>query len=437
MKLSPWLKTWLVGSVILFMIAGCGKETNIGTSSDPGELQQPKAVDSEPVTISLWAGHAWLSDEEIQTYMTEPLAQKYPNITLQVVRPGSGTEITELIAAGDIPDLIVTGNTNLPSFCELELCGNLDPIIEANRFDLSRFESADVEATRNASDHNVLSALPYATNFPVLYYNKDLFDKFGVDNPTDGMTWEETIALGKIMTRVVDRIQYVGLDVDNQPTYLPSGQLGLVFADPNTRKASMQSEGWRRAYELIKEVKTIPEQPMTDPFGSFIRDRTLAMWATWNSNAMSEATKEGLQWDMVQFPSYKDQPNISHMVDAFVMIISATSKQKDAALQAIEVLTSDEVQLTMARNGKASVLKNKEVKEQFGQNQTFLSGKNISGPFKSKAIPAPKWIVTPGEANGLVGPLFNEFVAGTKDINTVLRETDEMINNFIEAYKSK
>lgn len=38
---------------------------------------------------------------------------------------------------------------------------------------------------------------PVVNNTMSLYYNKDLFDKFGVSYPKDGMTWDEVLELNR------------------------------------------------------------------------------------------------------------------------------------------------------------------------------------------------------------------------------------------------
>lgn len=47
-------------------------------------------------------------------------------------------------------------------------------------------------------------------NTEAVFYNKDLFDKFGIDYPTDNMTWDEMYELSKNMTRSDGDIQYYG-----------------------------------------------------------------------------------------------------------------------------------------------------------------------------------------------------------------------------------
>jgi maltose-binding protein MalE len=39
--------------------------------------------------------------------------------------------------------------------------------------------------------------MPYTVESAVMYYNKDLFDKFGATYPKDGLTWNETMDLAR------------------------------------------------------------------------------------------------------------------------------------------------------------------------------------------------------------------------------------------------
>lgn len=55
------------------------------------------------------------------------------------------------------------------------------------------------EVRRTSNDE--LYMLPGQNNIQVLFYNKDLFDRFGVAYPRDGMTWGEMLDLSSRITR--------------------------------------------------------------------------------------------------------------------------------------------------------------------------------------------------------------------------------------------
>lgn len=47
-------------------------------------------------------------------------------------------------------------------------------------------------------------------NNVVTYYNREIFDKFAISYPRDGITWEEMAALAQKVSRVDNGVQYYG-----------------------------------------------------------------------------------------------------------------------------------------------------------------------------------------------------------------------------------
>ena len=78
-----------------------------------------------------------------------------------------------------------------------------------------------------------------------MYYNKDLFDRFGVPYPKDGMTWDEVYALAQKVTRTEGGVAYKGFAF--QDFYLfTANQLSLSFVDGKTEKSVVNSDGWKK-----------------------------------------------------------------------------------------------------------------------------------------------------------------------------------------------
>lgn len=69
----------------------------------------------------------------------------------------------------------------------------LDDYISAANIDLSLYGGATDQITVDGK----LYQLPFRNDFWVLFYNKDLFDKAGIDYPTNDMTFEEYDALAR------------------------------------------------------------------------------------------------------------------------------------------------------------------------------------------------------------------------------------------------
>ncbi|GAA3413783.1 ABC transporter substrate-binding protein [Paenibacillus hodogayensis] len=231
-----WLLSMLV---VTSMAVGCSKTEPAGTVNP--DAQQPAAEKQpDPVKVSLYIHNNIVDDADLQKYIVEPLQKKLPHITLQVTRSGAGTTIQDVLATGSFPDLIITSNAYMTEFTDVGLQSDIAKEIKSQNVDVSRVEPILLEAMRMNSPSGQLYGLPIRQNLGVMIYNQDVFDKFGVPYPTDGMTFEQVVETAKKLTRIEGNTQYIGFDPGNVPNNV-STSLALPFADPKTHKASFDA----------------------------------------------------------------------------------------------------------------------------------------------------------------------------------------------------
>ncbi|MEF3304570.1 ABC transporter substrate-binding protein [Paenibacillus sp. GYB003] len=425
------MKTWtalrLAASlgVAALLIAACGSRGKDGT--EPlAEGKLPEAS-KQPVSIKFFIDPAYLNDDEVRMALTEPLRTKYPHIRLDVVRPSKDTTLETLIAANDIPDLHISWNGALNYLTDLGIVDDLEPMIRNERFDLSRFEPAAIAAMKNEAGDGHLYGIPYVMNFQLMYYNKDLFDQAGAPYPTDGMTWEEVIGLGKQVSGKLGA-PYKGLLAGfNEMRF----QLSLPLVDPATKQAAVASEPWKKVFETA--YRALKASPESDRPASFGTDRNVAMWAAKNrNNTLKEPSEAGLQWDVVQFPGFAEKPGIGSQVDAHVVYMSPTSKHKEEAFRVIETLTSDEAQRKLSRIGKLPALNDNRIVGQFAEDVSYLRGKNWKGVFQGKFGLPPKRVMDESLVLKFALQAFDQYASGQADLNTALRTAAEQIDQVAE-----
>src|SRR5690606_22683903 len=97
---------------------------------------------------------------------------------------------------------------------------------------------------------------------------------------------------------------------------------------------------------------------------------------------------EGLNWDMVSEPTYSQAPGVGSQVYPTYFSIVNSSKNKDAAMQAIQVLLSPEHQTYLARRGQMPVSSKEELRRELGQDTKFKD-KNWKAVFYNKFAPIP------------------------------------------------
>ncbi|MDF2717648.1 MAG: extracellular solute-binding protein family 1, partial [Paenibacillus sp.] len=171
-------------SLLVLGFTGCSS----GGGAASGETGKPAAPakDPDPVTLKLFT-HQPMTAADFQLLIADPVKKKYPYITVELL-PFKSTDIENAVAAKEQIDLITIWNGNINPNKELGIFGDITPLAKTAGFDLGRFDQEALKTLRSLSDKGELYGLPYNMQFNALYYNKDIFDKFGVPYPQDGMT---------------------------------------------------------------------------------------------------------------------------------------------------------------------------------------------------------------------------------------------------------
>lgn len=177
-----------------------------------------------------------------------------------------------------------------------------------------------------------------------------------------------------------------------------------------------------------------------DETDAFLLDQTLAMRI--GNNIFSRVIEmqqkgQSLNWDLVSMPTFKEAPGTGTQYNGATFAISASSKVKEQAMQAISVLVSDEVQLEGAKIARYPTLKKPDIQAALGQGEKVFEGKNIKSLQMNKVAVTPKGTEYDTAAKAIVLNKLNEVVRGAKDVNTALREAEEEIDKKIAEEKAK
>ena len=115
----------------------------------------------------------------------------HPDVTIEYIDLASQdypTKAAAMLAANDTTDIFMVKEIlDLHNWNEAGYVENLNDYIASSNYDLSGFVGMDANY---AIDGNQV-ALPFRSDFWVLFYNKDIFDAAGVEYPTNDMSWEE------------------------------------------------------------------------------------------------------------------------------------------------------------------------------------------------------------------------------------------------------
>ncbi|MDF2726251.1 MAG: family 1 extracellular solute-binding protein [Paenibacillus sp.] len=439
MAISTKMKTFTIGLCTAALLAGCSEG-----QSESAKPQEPAvSAAPEPVTLSVLLRCYKVSPEEFERNFAAPVKKKYPHITLVNLECRDSKHLDELIVSKELPDIIDDGLLGLHDMLSRDIPADLQPLVRSEQFDLNRIDPKAIEFVRSIGQNGELYSMPRVRSASAVYYNRDLFDKFGAPYPKDGMTWDDYIALSRKLSVQDSNIQYQGLLI-GAPRPMQT-QLSLPYVDRATDKAAIQSDGWKKMFETWKAIYDIPgnraaeSKDLFNTRDRFIKDKTAAMYADINilEVLLTELENSGTKWDVASYPVFAGQGRGVMGAYGNGLIITKTSKHKEEAFRVIAHLLSDEVQLENHKNGQMTVLVNPEIQKRLWENSPIFKGKNVAAFYHNDG--ADPYVASRYDqiAYSQYSTALRNYVYGVKDINTVLREAEEATNKAIEAEKRK
>lgn len=443
-NVSRWYVCMFVAVIVLFLTA-CGGDKNAvpdggetpntnvgmdnspptdgGTSPAPAEVPPTPKVPDQPVELNFYYGSVLKTFEE--NYV-DVVKRKYPNITLnQVTAP-----VAEALSTNTHYDIIFNSITVVGQFLEAGLTTDMDDYVKKWNVDTSRFIPEQLETLRLVGKGKLIG-FPQKGIHQVLFYNKDLFDKFGEDYPRDGMTWDETLDIARRMTIEDGGVQYLGF-ASSIPQYLGQNQYGLAMVDPATHKVTFDDPRWKKMLETIVPFYTMsgynPTKELINGATKLFREEhTVAMWLSDHTNYPK--LSHGLNWDVVSAPVFDDMRGVGPTAVFTYYLLSSNSKHPDEAFLAIDQLTSKEVQIQNARELLyVPTIQDEEARNAFGEGNPDLQGINMKAFFPDHFADPILFDEFYTTGRGELANQTIEVILGNKDVNTAIREATETAN---------
>lgn len=427
----------MLGGVLA--LAACG---GTGTTASEPAAEISKEKPKEPYTLLVYTNG--VKKEEFDSRYKVMLDRKFPHITIKYVQAAKGSLITDLLAQKEIPDLMRIDNPTLATdYLDLGLGQDLTPFISKYKYDLKRFEQVFLNEIKETGRTGELYGLPVPPYFPmVLYYNKSLFDKFGVPYPKDGMSWDEIYDLAKKMTRTEGGTVYRGFSM-NTVAALRDNQYSLPILDPKADRLA-ESEKWLSMFNNYLRFYQIPGNAILDTAAKETNSFTEGKVAlSFNQYTPYLNVPPEVNWDMVANPAMSGAPKKMSQRGPAYWAITKQSKHQDEAFQIMMEMLSDDLQMEDSKKGFATTLVNKNVQNALGSGSPLLSSKNNKAIYYYEpASYTPKRQsgsvdVPGGTQQNLMAQSFIEVASGTKDANTGLRELEEKLKQEIDKAKSK
>ncbi|WP_426350428.1 ABC transporter substrate-binding protein [Alloiococcus sp. CFN-8] len=270
--------------------------------------------------------------------------------------------LSRKLLLGEEPDVFMVLSDDFNQLVNLGALKNIDELIEKDdSFHKERFYAT----TLHTGEHKgVQYALPYETVPTLMFVNKTLLSKEGIDIPKSDWSWEDFYSICERVTKDLDgdgTLDQFGMyNYDWLDAVYTSG--GILFDERNMR-INIAHDSVIESVRLVQKLNTLnKDQKVTQE--DFDSGRVAFMplpfsdYRTYKTYPYKIKKYMNFQWECITLPAAKGYNNVSE-VNTLLMGISNRSDEEELAWEFLKLLTyNEEIQMDIFRYSQgASVLK--------------------------------------------------------------------------------
>ncbi len=423
----------VLAAISLLLPAACGNSGQDGVVSvllfgDPEELQAYRAL---------------IDDFEQQSPVDVELVEASDRDDL-IAR------LSTSIAGGSPPDVFLLNYRYYGQFAASDSIAPLDELIAgSDRVAADDFYPVAMEAFRWQGEQ---LCLPQNVSSLAVYYNRDLFEAYGVPEPPDRWTWNDMVEKAVALTRDANGNRVVGTENEAgsavdvyglgvEPSIIrlapfiwsnggeltddPGRPTRFTLDTPQAREVLRAFFDLRAAYGV---TPTDAEVESLDDESRFAAGK-LAMLLSSRRATTTFRSIEDFEWDVAPLPVFDQQVGILHS-DAFC--ITAASPRREEAWSFVEYALSAEGQEALVATGR-TVPSNIEVAgspafldqgQPPSRSQVFLDAVE-----RVRATPV---ISTWPEIEDVTAPILEDGMHKGVPVDTVIRRIEEGTRELFE-----
>lgn len=351
MKLKKRSMTLIAATALALLSAGCASKPDGG-----GEWKKFEKDEQAVLKVMYW------DEQSFHEEYGNLFRSQYPNVEFEVIGLPVGSDpslsVTELYNRyidANKPDILFVDKHRW--LVEEGRLLELDPIIKQQQFDLDGYMPAVLSKLREEGDGKLYGLSPNFRSFGI-YYNAEMFRKYGVEPPTDSMTWEEIFELARrFPADGAEDERIYGFSLDGFAPPLADVLYSLMsqnkkILDLSGTAVGLDGDSWRRTFESIVSVVRsgayyVPTPEETAKRTRFEEDDRFLM----GKSAMTyrdhfylrQVDNSSLDWAVVTAPvdaRNRTQSSVYELGPAFV--ISSQSANPRAAWEFVKYANSAE-----------------------------------------------------------------------------------------------
>ncbi|MCF0132405.1 MAG: extracellular solute-binding protein, partial [Blautia sp.] len=212
---------------------------------------------ADTLQVNIWDNNQLAGLQEIAN---EWSAESGVDVNINVVDWDNYWTLLEAGASGgEMPDVFWMHSNTAQMYMENDLLLNLDDYIAADdAIDLANYYEGIVNLYKSS---DVQYALPKDHDTIALLYNKAIFDKYGVECPTDDWTWEDVYEAAKAITEAgeADGIYGYAINTSNNQDgwYNFVYDYGAQVITDDHKGTTIGSDEGKAGMEMLRKILTV------------------------------------------------------------------------------------------------------------------------------------------------------------------------------------
>lgn len=330
----------LIVFIAILSISGCAKRS-----------------DKTVVKFSSWGSETEIS---IIKPILKDFEAKNPDIKVEFIHiPNNYFQKLQLLVASNLtPDVMFINNVDGSLFIQNNIFADLGQYLKNyNSISQKDFFPKALDAFKYKG---VLYAIPRDVSNLVVYYNKDLFDKFQVPYPDNNWNFDDFLSTAQKLTKDTDgngKKDVFGIGFETFPLFwtpflwsngggIVSPDLKTVLVDkPESLEAIQFYADLRNKHHVAPTASEAGSAKMTQLF----MQGKLAMQINGRWSVPRFRKDVDFRWDIAKFPGGKEGSIVD--ADASGWAISRTSEHKEEAWRLVKFLASKHVGLEFTESG--------------------------------------------------------------------------------------
>ncbi|TFD90696.1 sugar ABC transporter substrate-binding protein [Cryobacterium lactosi] len=418
------------GLALSVSLAACSAAD--GGGAETGTADDIAAALQEETTLTVWA---WApAVEDIAT----AFEKKYPKITVDVVNAGTGNDQyiklqNAIKAKSGAPDVAQIEYYALPQFALS------DALVDLSDFGMDSLEDQYTASTWGSVNlDGGVYALPQDSGPMAMFYNKAVFDQYGLTVPT---TWDEYIATAEQL-HAANPNAYITNDTGDAgfatSMIWQAGGQPFTTTDSTDVALNLQDEGSKKFADtwnqLIENDLIAPTASWSDEWYRGLGDGTIAtlnIGAWMPGNLESGVPEAAGNWRVAPLPVYEAGDTASAENGGGGDAVLAQSKNKLAAAGFVEFMNSGEgTQISIDAGGFPSTVADLESDEFLGYESEYFGGQKINEVLVQSASDVVEgWSYLPFQvySNSIFSDTVGQSYANKSDLNGGLTDWQKAI----------